>query len=215
MSSTAGSDITDVLSPGTSDRVYPIRSVISVDPTSTPAIKPSQQEGYFYNAGRSNHTRRQSGGTDASYTARSEASYKLGPETQGAKTAASVKRDDAPEQAVDTGRLASNMFTDLMAGTAQPGHSKQSSISESHDPSIKSIAVSDDAPNLITARFKHVVTEDGHAVITGRDGDVLQQCEDEPIHIPGAVQGFGLLIALQEIEGKYVVRVASENSEVS
>ena len=41
----------------------------------------------------------------------------------------------------------------------------------------------------------------------------MQRCEDEPIHIPGAIQGFGLLIALQEgEEGKLSVRVASENS---
>jgi len=67
---------------------------------------------------------------------------------------------------------------------------------------------------LVTARFKHIVTEDGHAVITGRDGDTLQRCEDEPIHIPGAVQGFGLLIALEErSEGCFIVRVVSENSK--
>lgn len=72
----------------------------------------------------------------------------------------------------------------------------------------------DDAGGLFTARFKHVVTEEGHAVIIGRDGDTLQRCEDEPIHIPGAVQGFGLLIALQEIEeGKFQVRIVSENSK--
>jgi light-regulated signal transduction histidine kinase (bacteriophytochrome) len=64
----------------------------------------------------------------------------------------------------------------------------------------------------LTARFQHVVTDGGHAVITGRDGETLQRCEDEPIHIPGAVQGFGLLIALREEAGKLVVRVASENS---
>jgi light-regulated signal transduction histidine kinase (bacteriophytochrome) len=49
-------------------------------------------------------------------------------------------------------------------------------------------------------------------IISGRDGDILQRCEDEPIHIPGAVQGFGLLIALQEEDCKLVVRIVSENS---
>lgn len=66
---------------------------------------------------------------------------------------------------------------------------------------------------ILTARFKHVVIDGGHAIITGRDGDVLQRCEDEPIHIPGAVQGFGLLIALSEEDGKFVVRIVSENSK--
>ncbi len=66
--------------------------------------------------------------------------------------------------------------------------------------------------DLLTARFKHVVTEEGHAVIVGRDGDTLQRCEDEPIHIPGAVQQFGLLIALKEVNEKLQVRIVSENA---
>lgn len=65
---------------------------------------------------------------------------------------------------------------------------------------------------IMTARFKHVVTDGGHSIITGRDGDVLQRCEDEPIHIPGAIQSFGLLVAFKEIDGKMQVRVVSENS---
>lgn len=72
----------------------------------------------------------------------------------------------------------------------------------------------DDGGGLVTARFKHVVTEGGHAVITGRDGETLQRCEDEPIHIPGAVQSFGALIALEEdSESRLIVRVASENTK--
>ncbi|KAH7397888.1 putative cyanobacterial phytochrome B [Cadophora sp. MPI-SDFR-AT-0126] len=86
------------------------------------------------------------------------------------------------------------------------GTGKQSSIGNSSE--VESI------PGLITARFKHIVTSEGHAVITGRDGETLQRCEDEPIHIPGAVQGFGLLIALEELEdGELLVRVVSENSK--
>ncbi|KAH8666279.1 putative cyanobacterial phytochrome B [Xylariales sp. PMI_506] len=65
---------------------------------------------------------------------------------------------------------------------------------------------------LYATRFKHVMTEEGHFVIAGRDG-VLQRCEDEPIHTPGAVQSFGLLVALrEETDGRFTVRVASENS---
>jgi light-regulated signal transduction histidine kinase (bacteriophytochrome) len=67
-------------------------------------------------------------------------------------------------------------------------------------------------PGIVTARFKHVVTDGGHSVITGRDGDTLQRCEDEPIHIPGAIQGYGLLVAFKENNGKLVVHIVSENS---
>lgn len=66
---------------------------------------------------------------------------------------------------------------------------------------------------LMTSRFKHVMTDDGHLVITGRDG-TLQRCEDEPIHAPGAVQGFGLLLAIrEESDGRFTVRYVSENSK--
>jgi light-regulated signal transduction histidine kinase (bacteriophytochrome) len=82
-------------------------------------------------------------------------------------------------------------------------------------PMVKSTPNTDNPtdPALMTARFKHVVTAEGHSIITGRDGDVLQRCEDEPIHLPGAVQGFGVLVALREdADGKLVVRIVSENS---
>ena len=98
-------------------------------------------------------------------------------------------------------------FVDTVSVKSQTAGDTQS-VAES----VRSQA--DDGGGLLTARFKHVVTEGGHAVIVGRDGDTLQRCEDEPIHIPGAVQGFGLLIALQEIEEcKFQVRVVSENSK--
>ncbi|KAF8319778.1 hypothetical protein DL93DRAFT_2225171 [Clavulina sp. PMI_390] len=72
---------------------------------------------------------------------------------------------------------------------------------------------SDTTPHPISARFHHVETEKGHFILTGRAGK-LERCEDEPIHAPGAVQGFGVLVALEEdVEGgNLVVRQVSENS---
>ncbi|KXJ85119.1 putative cyanobacterial phytochrome B [Microdochium bolleyi] len=65
----------------------------------------------------------------------------------------------------------------------------------------------------MSVRFRHIMTAEGHAVITGRDG-TLQRCEDEPIHTPGAVQAFGLLVAVkEEADGRLSVRYASENSK--
>ncbi|KAJ5465552.1 hypothetical protein N7530_009339 [Penicillium desertorum] len=70
-----------------------------------------------------------------------------------------------------------------------------------------------DDPTHITTRFKHVMTDSGHAVITGRDGEAFQYCEDEPIRIPGAIQSFGLMIALrEESPNRLIVRIVSENS---
>ncbi|KAL8702913.1 MAG: hypothetical protein Q9201_003919 [Fulgogasparrea decipioides] len=88
------------------------------------------------------------------------------------------------------------------------------SVSESRSIADSSNALQEETGGLLTARFKHVVTDEGHAVIIGRDGDTLQRCEDEPIHIPGAIQSFGLLVALKEQdEGKFRVRIVSENSK--
>jgi len=110
------------------------------------------------------------------------------------------------------------LFTDA-------GSEKSNERGESAPASIKStgkanytgsrgIGEEDGISGLLTARFKHIVTAEGHAVITERDGETLQRCEDEPIHIPGAVQGFGLLIALEEKdEGELIVRVVSENAQ--
>lgn len=42
----------------------------------------------------------------------------------------------------------------------------------------------------------------------------IYRCEDEPIHIPGAIQSFGALIAVRESsDGLFNVRIVSENSE--
>lgn len=41
---------------------------------------------------------------------------------------------------------------------------------------------------------------------------IIHRCEDEPIHIPGAIQRFGALVALTPLEdGAWSVRIASEN----
>ncbi|EPQ54663.1 hypothetical protein GLOTRDRAFT_116494 [Gloeophyllum trabeum ATCC 11539] len=66
---------------------------------------------------------------------------------------------------------------------------------------------------LVTFRFAYKEDEDGHHVVVGREGQLLK-CEDEPIRTPGAVQGFGVLMVLQEDEesGYLSVRQVSENA---
>lgn len=105
------------------------------------------------------------------------------------------------------------MSSNKSTGSVQDESRSPSNIPE-HSGSIKSGISSMDMGGLVTHRFKHVTTEGGHMIITGREGDTLQRCEDEPIHLPGAVQGFGLLVALQDDpEGSLLVRVVSENSQ--
>ncbi|KAJ7043873.1 phytochrome-like protein [Mycena alexandri] len=69
-----------------------------------------------------------------------------------------------------------------------------------------------DISHLLTVRFQHVQDEHGHHVIVGREGK-LARCEDEPIRAPGAVQGFGVLIVVDELEDALIVRQVSENAE--
>ncbi|MCJ1374841.1 Light-sensor Protein kinase [Loxospora ochrophaea] len=233
-----------VLSPGTADRVFPIRSVISVDPNSTPSIRPdlSNAEGFpgmvpsAETAGiassRRSSSRRYSSASLASIDQLSERS---GPSRSHRSTEISGQRgvispDETPvpgdshkstssvtRDAERAGRpTQTQLFSDIASSRsnsrASTGGGGGSAALKSGAASIRSTA--DEGGGIVTARFKHVVTDGGHAVISGRDGETLQRCEDEPIHIPGAIQGFGLLIALQEVtEGKLLVRVVSENSK--
>ncbi|OCL13680.1 phytochrome-like protein [Glonium stellatum] len=53
-----------------------------------------------------------------------------------------------------------------------------------------------------------------HGVVSG-NRQAFTRCEDEQIHIPGAIQSHGMLVGLQQVEGpglKYLARVISENS---
>ncbi|GIZ39223.1 hypothetical protein CKM354_000261400 [Cercospora kikuchii] len=223
------------LSPAAADRVFPIRSVVSVDPTPTPLARGERSDGYFQNSahsrrmslnainsaeavplkdasarGRPNSKDRQPGRRDSEEPTFS--SRKASTSTAGTSQVSSSRNRTQPQ----------HVLNEIIAETESigSGHDVRSTspsepASSARAPSVKSSTKSglDETGPLVTARFKHVVTDGGHAIITGRDGDTLQRCEDEPIHIPGAVQGFGLLIALEEQqEGKLVVRIVSENS---
>lgn len=66
---------------------------------------------------------------------------------------------------------------------------------------------------ITTNRFEYVATEDNHQILIGRERKFLR-CQDEPITTPGAVQGFGVLILLEEDyeTGSLSVRQVSEVS---
>lgn len=74
----------------------------------------------------------------------------------------------------------------------------------------------------VSARSQFIDSKSGPpGVLQGIDPDLnqyknipgFQRCEDEPIHIPGAIQNFGALIALKYNDlGDLEVRIASENT---
>lgn len=233
------------MSPGTIDRVFPVRSVVSIDSTATPAPRTESSEGFpgmelHMNSGiaerrqRTSDTTRQAsvstGGkrsptpdrirrkpteTMPGTSSAAEDFRRLSMSSANTNTKGANYRVDGQQISKLMSDSASNKsdgasVMDGGASTAGPP-STDGGVSLGGRPgSIRSI--DDPGAGLITARFKHMVTENGHAVITGRDGELLQRCEDEPIHIPGAVQGFGLLLAFEEDAGKLVVRVVSENA---
>ncbi|GAB7366462.1 hypothetical protein MBLNU230_g8257t1 [Neophaeotheca triangularis] len=196
------------LSPASADRVFPIRSVVSVDPTPTPRSD-QQSDGGYFNSGRA---RRTSVNSSSDYSAHQQASGDDRSGNSSRKPSASSTYENSRRAGPEVfNQIASSKTGTSGSAGSRPASERPESVRAASTMSRGSI---DETGGLVTARFKHVVTEGGHAVITGRDGEVLQRCEDEPIHIPGAVQGFGLLIALQEEEeGKLVVRVVSENSK--
>ena len=235
----------DQLSPTATDRVFPIRSVVSVDPTPTPTpgsrgdgaesdgfpglvLSSSGSAGVSITGSRSD-SRQYSINSTGSADRRSEPAVHETPSKPQHGTGGTSSSGGPRRRSVVMGQHTNPPHTEervRMGGSRQMqtfmGNS--SSTTESISSMAGSVTGSsvaefdrdmpEDTGGLLTARFKHVITEGGHAVIVGRDGDTLQRCEDEPIHIPGAIQGFGLLIALQEDdEGKFKVRVVSENSK--
>ena len=238
------------LSPGTTDRVFPIRSVVSVDsnptpirsesigygfpsvgPPSEPESLAKRQQSLRNPSNASNFSSNASVGShDGDHDSLSETpsrkrTFKV--DTQYRSLQSTPRRDtrvgsrNEPKPALSEptrmgGQRQMNIPTDAASMQSNDSHGSHGSNTwKTRNDTTPSIRSGDgEAKGYITARFKHVVTEGGHAVITGRDGDTLQRCEDEPIHIPGAVQGFGLLIAFsEESEGKLIVRIVSENSK--
>ncbi|KAF2117155.1 hypothetical protein BDV96DRAFT_490371 [Lophiotrema nucula] len=221
------------LSPFATDRVFPIRSVVSVDPTPTPTQKFGSD--YFHQYSRANDsrvpsdTRRQSQGSTASRSSqRSQAepdrsqtgqqkpeSTARGGQPSLADRRGSVRPQGGESTRMAPPRLPAQFFSDTLSTKSAEDQTDKSPSAGPGSVMSDSGSIGD-IGGLVTHRFKHVVTEGGHAIITGRDGETLQRCEDEPIHIPGAVQGFGLLIALQEDpggSGSLPVRIVSENSK--
>ena len=228
-------------SPLAADMVFPIRSFVSVEPTPTPMSQFGGGVGDGFPGmvlpGENSAISEQLSGTRR-FSASGVLSTDQISDSSNANTPTKSRRSMENSQTIAHGSMGQKSEVDEMRkrsesvsgngrhpdGNQQTKPPKTSSEAKTEEnrgqhreSTLKSIAESTssgEAGGLVTARFKHVETEGGHAVIIGRDGDTLQRCEDEPIHIPGAIQGFGLLIALQEeTDGKFKVRVVSENSK--
>ena len=219
------------LSPAATDRVFPIKSVVSLDPNPTSLATPyprSEMRGDGFpgmvlpsdsRPSRQADSRRQSVSSVSTTDQASEPSRAHTP-SRTSRNVENKARKSADSVGADTNSMSEPkpLRSHIAEAKVRPesegsGSTVRGVALKSGGASIKSVAESNGSGH-VTARFQHVVTDGGHAIITGRDGETIQRCEDEPIHIPGAVQGFGLLIALSEdIEGKLTVRIVSENSK--
>lgn len=225
-------------SPGTVDRVFPIRSMVSVDSTATPMPRGEGEDhfpgmklgleggrvarrGINLKESRSRSTSPRSrpspSGTRRSLEQQTSTAH-LMPEAYSGN----LKDDaDKPQQLQRrpgnaVGESNPQTLSHLISGSASVKSDRTSTTDGGvsiHSVQPSPGRSSQGEPGLVTARFKHVLVDGGHAVITGRDGETLQHCEDEPIAIPGAIQSFGMLIAFKEEGERLVVRVVSENSK--
>jgi hypothetical protein len=108
-------------------------------------------------------------------------------------------------------------------GTEEPVPENQDSLPPlTHVPATPEITMTDDSASsqtsdlsdpLLTDRFEYAILDDGsHGVVQGTRR-AFTRCEDELIHIPGAIQSYGMLVALKRCaEGVFVPRIVSENS---
>ncbi|KAH8884639.1 hypothetical protein GQ53DRAFT_661529 [Thozetella sp. PMI_491] len=206
------------------DRVFPIRSVISVDPTGR--ISGEHERGPRTVSDGSTSTKVRIPRGDAESPSRRKLSLSGDPSSIMSPTTSPMEKTRLRRLNTVAGSMSSVQADAERYGTVQPiplnidDPSDHESEPDCESPSQQDgegsagrESSADGMPeSLYTHRFKHVMTGDGHAVITGRDGK-LQRCEDEPIHAPGAVQAFGLMIAIrEEADGCFLVRYASENS---
>ncbi|KAL8849834.1 MAG: hypothetical protein Q9221_005172 [Calogaya cf. arnoldii] len=214
------------------DRVFPMRSLVSVDPSQTPVPRSEQSEDGFPGMALPRRTTASSVGEinprsrrhSLSSVANLDESVPKTPTLISTPRSPSIPGDGAgwPGSGARGGSTSQRGDRERMGGARQMSTfmdtnsvRSESAMSASALQSVSdNRTAQDESGGILTARFKHVVTDEGHAVIVGRDGDTLQRCEDEPIHIPGAIQSFGLLVALrEEDEGRFRVRIVSENSK--
>lgn len=207
------------------DRVFPIRSVVRVDPITDDDLFPHLAETDNQGHGIPVHLLSSASRTDSWNDVRRLEFEPMSPTSPASPDdrAAQIRKKRAmsgPYSSLQADAVRHSSSTPLNLDLTISDKDDDDSESSEGDNSLVPTEVPlnpDDQPSddfqHVAARFTHVMTDDGHAVITGRD-DVLQRCEEEPIHIPGAIQSFGVLLAMrEESEGQFVVRYVSENSQ--
>jgi hypothetical protein len=198
LSSWSASSEKQLGSPGSAfDRVFPIRSVVSVDSSQTPYTVPgrnsSEQQDYFPPAFGTNdlaggHQPRrghrqsfsEADGRSAPTPRRQQPSRLPGERTRGDRKLSNSTAHNGLDRYGGGTRM--ELFSDATSDKSNEMGESLSGRGTIQFNSLGSQTLADEESisELLTARFKHIVTAEGHAVITGHDGKTLQRCEDEP-----------------------------------
>jgi hypothetical protein len=191
------SDINDqkstLLSAHVQDRVFPIRSVVNVEQPSPSVIGSSS-----VSIG-SNRSRSSTEGLWASLKKQSKSSQEGVEPWQNEEASITTPTDPCGTHLSSIDGFKVHQAFAPKAGQAKPIETNE--------------VIDTPTPELYTTRHRSVELSEGHMVITGIVGsEKIQRCEDEPIHIPGAVQRFGCLIAFVEDNSTAIldVRIVSE-----
>jgi hypothetical protein len=120
-------------------------------------------------------------------------------------------------------RSSSNMAErDGILGLGSPDHGSDSDEDVDMTGNHNQVAVRDsesqsqlsentaDEP-VMTVRFEHVTTEDGHHVVVGREGK-LQKCEDEVRPFPRSFPGLSLIVTLAHYHSRCSSRIWSPHA---
>lgn len=170
------------------DRVFPIRSVVSVDPkaatqqrsTSRGAASPTRDGARHYTFIDEQTWHQLKSESDA------HSQHRRDPEHAEPTIPTDIPRHETHATKKETELGAHSLASEVIQHPeiyARPSQSDSQSGSGSTAHPRSQTGPRTEEDHLMTARFKHVVTENGHAIITGRDGEDLQYCEDEPIRI--------------------------------
>ncbi|KAA8624047.1 hypothetical protein SMACR_07655 [Sordaria macrospora] len=96
------------------------------------------------------------------------------------------------------------------------GNPAAASSHNSTPPPFKKGNGGDDS--LLSETFEYAVLADGSHGVIQKTRRAFTTCDEEPIHIPGAIQSYGMLVALKLVHeriagpSRYIPRVCSENS---
>lgn len=208
--------------PDPRDRVFPMRSAVSVDQPPILWSCASREHDYLHCCDSS------IGGDHQASNASAELKSMRGAESLPTSSTR-MGRNNPSASANVKGKGKNNLPGSITSHTSDsqllPTFKYSSSSAGSELIDEATLLGLDDGPSLgghgapgevneplYTKRSRHITTEEGQCVITGTDG-TLQRSQDEPIHIAGVVQSFGLLVVLkEETNGRFLVHMVSENS---